>query len=274
MKDIVLFDMDGTLTEPRKKIGKPMVEKLLELSRHADIGIVTGSNYDYLIEQCKDIWETVSPLSITLLPCNGTQVYRWSPSLKVWQHAHSVNMIKEIGRLKYSVILRACFKYQKSILEFHDLPYTGTFLHYRGSMLNWCPIGRNAKDHQRNAWIEEDTKHNIRTRFHKHILRDIKTAEIPVEVTLGGSTSFDIYPTGWDKTYCLRHFDNMIHWFVGDSCTGTGNDRTLYEAVSENSRGFITESPERTIKIIDKIIDTIENKENQDVEEKSDEMGS
>ena len=31
VKDIVLFDMDGTLTEPRKKIGIEMVAKLVEL---------------------------------------------------------------------------------------------------------------------------------------------------------------------------------------------------------------------------------------------------
>lgn len=274
MKDIVLFDMDGTLTEPRKKIGIEMVAKLVELACLTNIGIVTGSNYDYLIEQCKDIWKAVSPKSVTLLPCNGTQVYKWSDKSESYEQTHSVNMIKELGRLPYSVILRSCLKYQKSILEFHELPYTGTFFHYRGSMLNWCPIGRNAKDPQRNAWIKEDTKHNIRERFREHVLRDMEIAEIPVDVTLGGSTSFDIYPEGWDKTYCLRHFNNMNHWFVGDSCTGTGNDRTLYEAVSKNDRAFMTKSPENTIKIIDKIIDTIENKEIQDVEEKSDEVGS
>lgn len=261
MKNTVLFDMDGTLTEPRKKINSEMVMKLLELSCFASIGIVTGSNYDYLVEQCKDIWKVVPPSSVTLLPCNGTQVYEWSDESEKYEQTHSVNMIKEISRLSYSVILRCCLKYQKSILEFHDLPYTGTFMHYRGSMLNWCPIGRTANDRQRKAWIQEDAKHKIRERFRKHILRDMNTANISVEVTLGGSTSFDIYPTGWDKTYSLKHFKNTNNWFIGDSCTGVGNDRTLYESVAKNNRGFMTISPENTLTIIDTIIAEIKNKE-------------
>ena len=38
-----------------------------------------------------------------------------------------------------------------------------------------------------------------------------------VEVKLGGSTSFDIFPKGWDKTYVMNHLDNYSHiYFVGD----------------------------------------------------------
>ena len=135
-------------------------------------------------------------------------------------------------------------------------------MHYRGSMLNWCPIGRNANDSQRSAWIQEDSMHKIRERFRDHLLTDMEMGDVSVEVTLGGSTSFDIYPVGWDKTYSLQHFENMNHWFVGDSCTGVGNDRTLYESVAQNNRGFITDSPETTHKIIDKIINKINSKEN------------
>ena len=134
MKNVVLFDMDGTLTEPRKQIGGEMVESLKSLSSHTHLGIVTGSSYEYLVEQCEDLWKTVDPQSVTLLPCNGTQVYKWSRELEEYTEVYSVNMIKELGRMSYMVILLSCLKYQKSILEFHDLPYTGTFFHYRGSM--------------------------------------------------------------------------------------------------------------------------------------------
>ena len=36
-------------------------------------------------------------------------------------------------------------------------------------------------------------------------------------VTIGGQISFDCFPTGWDKTYCLRHVEKegytTIHFF-------------------------------------------------------------
>jgi hydroxymethylpyrimidine pyrophosphatase-like HAD family hydrolase len=78
VNNIILFDMDGTLTLPRKEISRSMVHKLKDLSKYAEIGIVTGSGYDYLTQQCREMWYdigTVSPSVITLLPCNGTQVY-------------------------------------------------------------------------------------------------------------------------------------------------------------------------------------------------------
>ena len=48
---VVLFDMDGTLTEPRSSLEKDLVPLLEELSNIADIGIVTGSDFEYLKQQ-------------------------------------------------------------------------------------------------------------------------------------------------------------------------------------------------------------------------------
>jgi phosphomannomutase len=264
MDNIVLFDMDGTLTLPRKLISREMVRKLKELSSLAQIGVVTGSGYDYLTQQCREMWfdiGTVSPSVVTLLPCNGTQVYKWSEQSSCYEQTDSVHMIKELGRLSYNVILRSCLKYQKSILEFYDLPFTGTFLHYRDSMLNWCPIGRTANDKQRQAWVAADERDKIRERTRDLLLHDLKVAEIPVEVTLGGSTSFDIYPTGWDKTYALQHFPEKRCWFVGDSCTGNGNDKTIYDNLLKHGRAYMTSSPDETLQIIDKIISLIKKEQ-------------
>ena len=54
--NIVLFDMDGTLTEARKKANWSIVRPLRELSKHAHIGIVTGSPMTYLEQQCGILW--------------------------------------------------------------------------------------------------------------------------------------------------------------------------------------------------------------------------
>ena len=52
-KHIVLFDMDGTLTPPREEFDKRLFHPLRELSKHAELGIVTGSDIDYLSTQMK-----------------------------------------------------------------------------------------------------------------------------------------------------------------------------------------------------------------------------
>ena len=48
---LVLFDVDGTLTESRQMISKDMIEALRELSHTTEIGLLTGSGLEYIKEQ-------------------------------------------------------------------------------------------------------------------------------------------------------------------------------------------------------------------------------
>ena len=49
MNNLVLFDMDGTLTPSRKKATQDIVNALNELRRFSDVGILTGSGLNYLL---------------------------------------------------------------------------------------------------------------------------------------------------------------------------------------------------------------------------------
>ena len=57
MSRIVLFDMDGTLTPPRQSIDKKTEEALISLSKITKIGILTGSDYAYVMQQCKSLFQ-------------------------------------------------------------------------------------------------------------------------------------------------------------------------------------------------------------------------
>jgi len=66
-KKIVLFDMDGTLTLPREKIQKDVVESLKRLQKHFEIGLVTGSDKNYIDQQLGSIYsEKAMELSVFL----------------------------------------------------------------------------------------------------------------------------------------------------------------------------------------------------------------
>jgi phosphomannomutase len=47
----------------------------------------------------------------------------------------------------------------------------------------------------------------------------------------GGQISFDVFPKGWDKTYCLQHLEKdkfeEIHFF-GDKTDPGGNDHQIF----------------------------------------------
>ena len=269
MKNIVLFDMDGTLTEPRKVIESDIIPALRELCKITEIGIVTGSDYDYVRQQIGTLLEnTELRYRIHILPCNGTKYYP-PPNIanKEYQIAHQVNIREELGESNFRAIIRYLLQRQH-LLFVYDLPVTGHHINYRGSLINWCPIGRNANDNDRKKFIEFDTKTSNTFRedeingFQVRIMRDMNIDNIVIK--MGGDTSFDIFPKGWDKTYCLRHFKNyQPAYFVGDRCERNGNAWELYEALRYNGRAFKTSGPKETSKIIfDNIIPSIlKNKE-------------
>ena len=63
--------------------------------------------------------------------------------------------------------------------------------------------------------------------------------------SIGGQISFDVFPTGWDKTYCLRYLEQFdeIHFF-GDKTFKGGNDHEIFE--SERTIGHTVTSPADT----------------------------
>ena len=49
--------------------------------------------------------------------------------------------------------------------------------------------------------------------------------------SIGGQISFDVFPNGWDKTYCLQHIEackfDEVHFF-GDKTYEGGNDYEIF----------------------------------------------
>ena len=253
---IFLFDMDGTLTPPRKQIETKVVRALRELSKFAKIGVVTGSDYDYIMQQMSAAFDIggVPVDRVTLLPCNGTKRYDTNPS-RNFVLTSEVNMVQELSQDSYNTILRFSSSWQSSIMAtYRDLPYTGTFFQYRGSLLNWCPIGREAGEKEREAWVNLDQEHKIREWCSTLLESKMEGCKIQATVALGGSTSLDIYPNGWDKTYALKHFKDSEVYFAGDKCMKGGNDWHIFEALKPSSRSFKVESTAQTVKIIENFI--------------------
>lgn len=256
-KKIVLFDMDGTLTLPREKIQKDVVQALKRLQKHFEIGLVTGSDKNYIDQQLGSIYfeKDLDLNKFHLFPCNGTKRFSWTGN--DYEKVYEVDMIQKIGSENYRHILQNVLSYQLLITIKFDLPYTGVFFDYRGSMLNWCPVGRLANKEQRDAWVEADLKFGIRETYLKDLKSEFNKKMIDLDVALGGSTSFDIYPNGWDKTYVVNHLDDYEQMlFVGDKCVLGGNDYTIYTLLSNgnNCQSYSVHNPEDTIRVIDQNI--------------------
>ena len=257
MKKIVLFDMDGTLTPPRKELDRDLIPALRELAKISEIGIVTGSDHNYVLQQMGLLMEnTEIRYKLHILPCNGTKYY--PPPLSA-SHKHELtfekNMREELGEMHFSSIMQQILRRQAQ-LHLYNLPLTGHFVDYRGSMINWCPIGRNATLDERSAFVEFDrgfSHGNFRNIVAEQLREEFKNSNIDLSIKTGGETSFDIYPKGWDKTFALQHFPDKEIWFIGDKCHEGGNDEEIYKALLPNN-SFSVESPTETKDIIEKVL--------------------
>lgn len=81
--------------------------------------------------------------------------------------------------------------------------------------------------------------------------------------SIGGQISFDVFPTGWDKTYCLKHLEDEakkpegieykhIHFF-GDKTFKGGNDWEIFN--DPRTIGHSVNGPEDTMRILKELFD-------------------
>lgn len=262
---IVLFDLDGTLTPARMPMEDSMLDSLIELGKVADIGIVTGSKWEYIQEQCPEFlswaWHA-DTANVIIMPCNGTQLYLPS-SGGSYESRHHISMKEQLGDENYRRLVWILANLQTNMMEGIDIPISGNFISYRGSLLNWCMIGRDATNEEREKFVELDAKYNIRTSVSPILQANLQEFGLTgVEHVIGGSTSIDIYPSGWDKRYALNHVKDYSEiYFVGDRCFEGGNDWALYNAVGED-KGYKVGGPHETIAVIGGLLNKFKNENN------------
>ncbi len=94
----------------------------------------------------------------------------------------------------------------------------GTFIEYRAGMINVSPIGRNCSQQERDDFNKYDDEHGIRKAFVETLRKEFEQDNLTFSI--GGQISFDVFPTGWDKSFCLQYVEGQydeIHFF-GDKC--------------------------------------------------------
>lgn len=232
-KVIALFDVDGTLTAPRKVATKDMLEFMQELRKKVKVGIVGGSDLVKVTEQLGDGLLTQYDY---VFAENGLVAYKEGQKLAVQ------SLVGHLGEKPLQELINFCLRYIADL----DLPVKrGTFVEFRNGMLNVSPIGRNCSQEERDEFERYDHGAGVRKKF-VEVLRET-FAHLDLTYSVGGQISFDVFPRGWDKTYCLQfltEFDE-VHFF-GDKTYQGGNDYEIF--TSERTVGHTVTSPDDTRK--------------------------
>lgn len=234
---LCLFDVDGTLTPARLQISDEMRETLQKLRKKVAVGFVGGSDLSKQVEQLGD--NLLEEYDYCFSE-NGLTAYKLGKELA------SGSFIEWIGEEKYNKLVKFILSYLAQI----DIPKRrGTFIEFRNGMINVSPIGRNASVNERTEFEIFDKHHHIRSKMVDTLRKEF--ADVGLTYSIGGQISFDVFPSGWDKTYCLQHVEKEgfknIHFF-GDKTYEGGNDHEIY--TDKRVIGHSVDSPQTTIKIL------------------------
>ena len=213
MNEIYIFDIDGTLTQPRQRMDRAFADAFIAFCRRWPVYLASGSDYPKIAEQVpEEIIEHVAGI----FPCAGAEF--WQGPLCLYADDH-----------QFPQGLVALFQ---SLMITSPYPHRfGAHVEKRTGMLNISVVGRSADHKQRKAYRAWDDRQGERAA----IVKVLAEAFPAYEYAVGGDISIDIFPKGANKARILRTLDrlhpNAAYRFLGDRTAVGGNDRPLAEAL-------------------------------------------
>ncbi|CAK9053276.1 unnamed protein product [Durusdinium trenchii] len=238
---LALFDVDGTLTEARKVVSPETVSFLQALRNKICVGVVGGSD---LVKQKEQLGDSPALFDYAFSE-NGLLAF------KDGQKIGETSIVQHLGEANLKKVINWALRYIADL----DIPVKrGTFVEFRQGMLNLSPIGRNCSREERNEFEKFDLASNIRKTMVEKM--KVEFADLGLTFSIGGQISFDVFPTGWDKTYCLRYlpeadFDE-IHFF-GDKTFEGGNDFEIFTHPRTIGHSIDDQQPLTTLKKLEEL---------------------
>lgn len=231
---IYLFDVDGTLTPPMKKMESGGAMRFLNWMKDKQVYIVAGSDKKKVDQQLPaSILSRVMGVfcsSANELWDKNTLIYKnnWTPS-------H--DLLTYLSKL-----------YRDS----HFTPKGKNFIETRTGMINFSIVGREAVFEQRDIYNKWDNKNKER----KNFASQIKSKFPDIEACVGGQISIDIYPKGQDKSQAsLWVTENLKKEmvFFGDKCQQGGNDYPIANDIIQRGCGtyYNVKSYNHTLEILE-----------------------
>lgn len=214
---IALFDVDGTLTASRQPATPAVLSFLAALRGRVHTGMVGGSD---LAKQREQLGPGVTTMFDYVFPENGLLAFKGG------ERIGATSFLEHLGEERMKALINFCLAHLATI----DIPVKrGTFIEFRNGMLNVSPVGRNCSHAERDAFEAYDAAHGVRAAFVAAL--QARFPDYGLKYSIGGQISFDVFPVGWDKTFCLRYLEaeafDEVHFF-GDKTFPGGNDYEIF----------------------------------------------
>lgn len=241
---IVAFDLDGTLTKSKTEMTSRMASLLSKLSAFSKVAVISGGSFEQFEKQILPFLESFS--NITLLPGDGSERFEYDELKKSWKLMYKKEFSQEI---KKKVIKEMEEIISSGKFEIPEKHY-GSYLEDRDTEITFSAMGQSAPLEEKSLWDSDQKKR-------QKIKAEIEKRIPEISAGIGGTTSIDILPKGFDKARGLGLLiasmgispDDVV--FVGDAVFPGGNDYSVFKS---GIKTFKTGGPEETEKIIENLL--------------------
>jgi HAD superfamily hydrolase (TIGR01484 family) len=244
VKQLVAFDLDGTLAESKQPLQEPMQHALANLLMVADVAVISGGDWPQFEMQVANWLPAHADLSrLWLMPTTGTKLYvqkndAWTP------------VYAELFDTDQKITILEAFNASLEATGFVPEQTWGERIEDRGSQITFSALGQQAPIHAKEMWDPNFAKRKV-------IQADLRTRLPGLSINMGGATSIDITREGVDKAYGLKKLrdasgialDAMM--FIGDAIFPGGND---YPAKELGLDTVQVRDPQETLAVIAAII--------------------
>lgn len=237
---LVVFDLDNTLTESRMPLDEEMSNLLCDLLNETQVAIISGGAF----EELKD--RVISRLlcserlgKLHILPTTGAELYSFRND--AWQKEYTYPFEKSKREEIMLELSRVVGLPKEELLN---------FVEDRGTQLTYSALGAHAA-------IEEKKKWDPNMEKRKEIVRKLTHRLSGVHMAIGGRTSIDFTAEGIDKAFGVGELmqylklkpENLI--FIGDALVPGGNDIAVR---SLGIKTMLTLGPDETKRFIRHIL--------------------
>lgn len=254
-KNVIVFDMDGTLTPSKSVADKEMITLLLALLEKKRVAVIGGGKYALFKEQLAERFPPGDRrlANLFLFPTTANAFYRYHNG-SGWKNVYTLDLSKRTKtkvRKAFSEALKeAGFVKPKKVY--------GVMLEDRGTQMSFSPLGQDIVTvlgargiAAKQQWHDEHDPQRFK------IAKILQKKLSDLEVHVGGLTTIDVTRKGIDKAYGIRQIKKYLHvpiakmLFVGDALYPGGND---YAAKKTGVDCVKVEGPADTKKIIKKVL--------------------
>lgn len=240
-KELIIFDMDGTLTPSKFPMEKDMAELFLKLLARKKVAVISGTNFPKFQTDILNLLPVSSDYlsNLILLPTSGGQLYVWRGTWVEQYAEHLTPQEKEkiMTTLNVTLPVAGYVKPEKTY---------GPLIEDRGSQITFSALGQQAPLDLKLAWDPGQVKL-------RKIAEALKAKLPEFEISIGGTTSIDITRRGINKSFAIRKLEEYLKMpldhmlFVGDRIFPGGND---FPAKATGVDCISVKGPEETKQLI------------------------